>query len=307
MRAIAPGKVLLTGAYAVLEGAPAIVAAIDRYAVADSGRFAAAPSPEVRAWSGDAAAPEVDVRALHDATGRKLGLGSSAAALVAAVGARALSEGEDPRAPVVRTRIFRVARDAHARAQRGGSGVDVAASVYGGVLHYAMGVGGSEGVVRPLDVPDSLVIAVYDSGTSARTSEMLARVAELRARGGAERLFADLCAVAVDAAASLARGDVQKFVACARAFGGALEALGRAALSPIVPDRFEQLASLAASEGAAFVPSGAGGGDIGVWLGLTPPPAPFTVRAEALSMRRLALGIDRGGLRPESNIPRTHP
>ena len=31
----APGKVVLSGAYAVLEGAPALVAAVDRYVVAD--------------------------------------------------------------------------------------------------------------------------------------------------------------------------------------------------------------------------------------------------------------------------------
>jgi len=34
VRIIAPGKLVLTGAYAVLEGAPAIVVAVDRYAVA---------------------------------------------------------------------------------------------------------------------------------------------------------------------------------------------------------------------------------------------------------------------------------
>ena len=35
----APGKLVLTGAYAVLEGAPAIVVAVDRYAVADASRI----------------------------------------------------------------------------------------------------------------------------------------------------------------------------------------------------------------------------------------------------------------------------
>ena len=40
MRARAPGKLVLSGAYAVLEGAPALVAAVDRYALADSERSA---------------------------------------------------------------------------------------------------------------------------------------------------------------------------------------------------------------------------------------------------------------------------
>ena len=37
-RARAPGKVVLSGAYAVLSGAPAIVAAVSRYVTADSAR-----------------------------------------------------------------------------------------------------------------------------------------------------------------------------------------------------------------------------------------------------------------------------
>jgi phosphomevalonate kinase len=297
VRAIAPGKVLLTGAYAVLEGAPAIVAAVDRYAIADGARTAASPSPEVVAWLGDQPAPEVDVSALHDVSGRKLGLGSSAAALVASVGVRALARGDDLGSPAVKDRIFRVARDAHARAQAGGSGADVAASVYGGVIRYAIG---SNAGVLPLELPAGLFVAVYDSGTSVRTSDMLARVHALRAGGSSPRTFADLCEVATEAAGRVGHGDARGFVESACAFGRALAALGLAALAPIVPPRFAELASRAEREDAAFVPSGAGGGDVAVWLGLAPPSAAFASRADALAMRPLALGIDCGGLRPES-------
>ena len=44
----APGKVVLTGAYAVLHGAPALVAAVSRGAVANGAR-SAPPSREVEA------------------------------------------------------------------------------------------------------------------------------------------------------------------------------------------------------------------------------------------------------------------
>lgn len=301
MKAIAPGKVLLTGAYAVLDGAPAIVAAVDRYAIADGSRAASAPSPEVRAWSGDRPAPEVDVSALYDPSGRKLGLGSSAAALVAAVGARALTDGIDPRAPRERDRIFRVARDAHARAQRGGSGVDVAASVYGGVIEYEAGDERTPGVVRPRELPHPLSVVVYDSGTSARTSDMLERVGALRRRGEGDKVFARLRDVAFEAVAAVARRDGPGFVTAARAFGKALDDLGRAALAPIVPPSFAELAARASCEGAAFVPSGAGGGDVAVWIGLCPPSNDFAAHAARLSMHPLALAIDRGGLRPASS------
>src|SRR5579871_2078485 len=94
MRARAPGKLVLSGAYAVLEGAPCLVAAVDRYAVADAARPAPFVTDEVRA-AVDAgvldAAPWFDASALRDrapdGTSRKLGLGSSAAILVASMAA----------------------------------------------------------------------------------------------------------------------------------------------------------------------------------------------------------------------------
>src|SRR5271169_2224572 len=118
MRARAPGKLVLTGAYAVLDGAPAIVAAVDRYAVADASRVMGSPAPEVRAALREGEpVPEADARDLCDAAGRKLGLGSSAAVLVASLAARALTRGEDVADRSVRARLFADARTAHARAQ----------------------------------------------------------------------------------------------------------------------------------------------------------------------------------------------
>jgi phosphomevalonate kinase len=86
VRARAPGKVVISGAYAVLDGAPAIVSAVSRYAVADSARSAERETPEVRAALGDRPAPWFDAGELF-ARGEKLGLGASAAILVAALAA----------------------------------------------------------------------------------------------------------------------------------------------------------------------------------------------------------------------------
>jgi phosphomevalonate kinase len=78
MRAAAPGKLVVTGAYAVLEGAPAIVFAVDRLAIADTATTTDRPTAEVRAALGDRPAPSFDASALEN-QGTKLGLGSSAA------------------------------------------------------------------------------------------------------------------------------------------------------------------------------------------------------------------------------------
>jgi phosphomevalonate kinase len=288
MRVIAPGKLVLTGAYAVLEGAPAIVVAVDRYAAVDT------RTPGT-----------VDTRSLYDAAGQKLGLGSSAASMVASFGARALARGEDPRHAAVRTEIFRAVRAAHKREQGGGSGVDVAASVHGGALRYTIvrdPSGASkrptDATMRAVDLPAGLVLASYWSGTSARTSELLSRVDALRARGGASAVFTRLRAAAEDAADAVA--DAASFVRKASIFGRVLASLGEAADAPIVPPAFAELASLAEHEHAAFYPSGAGGGDVAVWLGIAPPSPAFTRRAEALALAPLALAVDHGGVRAES-------
>src|SRR4051794_13397449 len=97
MIATAPGKLILTGEYAVLDGAPAIVVAVDRRAVArrnaiprGSSPFLVAVAEEIAARRGASdpaarAALEVSVDSAafyHRAS--KLGLGSSAAVTVAA-------------------------------------------------------------------------------------------------------------------------------------------------------------------------------------------------------------------------------
>jgi phosphomevalonate kinase len=281
MRVIAPGKLVLTGAYAVLHGAPAIVAAVDRYAVADS------ESPSV-----------VDVHALHDEAGRKLGLGSSAATIVAALGSRAVARGQDPRQPPVRATIFRSAREAHAREQGGGSGVDIAASVFGGVLRYALTDKAPK--IKAVEPPADLVLEAFWSGTSARTSDLLARVERLRSRARDHSALAALHLCAERAAAAIERGDTRGFVEDASAYGRALAELGQAADAPIVPHAFAELGALAALGGAAFLPSGAGGGDMGVWLGTAPPPSEFTERARVLGARHLPVSLDRGGVRPQA-------
>jgi phosphomevalonate kinase len=291
MKVAAPGKLLLTGAYAVLEGAPALVIAVDRYALADTSREERA-SMEVREAIHRDYGPSVDVTALHDGAS-KLGLGSSAAALVATLGAIRAERGDDLASAAVRDELFAEASGAHERAQRGGSGVDVAASVYGGVLRYVR-----RGSVRPATLPEGVVWSVFWSGESARTSELRKRVDALRVKD--ERSWRSVMLPLTDASEGAARacddGSAEAFMSGARAFATALAALGHAADAPIVPARFAALAALAATDGATFFPSGAGGGDVAVHLGRSLPSEHFISEAARLAMQPLGLSADRVGL-----------
>jgi phosphomevalonate kinase len=152
MIATAPGKLILTGEYAVLEGAPALVVAVSRRVVATrrtaprgSSPFLIAVADEIAAKYGTdhpatRAAMEivVDSTAFYQGTA-KLGLGSSAAVTVAAT-ALALAADHESIPVIDKVEVLAIATAAHARAQgeRGarGSGADIAAAVFGGVLAF---------------------------------------------------------------------------------------------------------------------------------------------------------------------------
>ena len=138
MKASAPGKIVISGAYAVLEGAPAIASAVDRFVVADTAGVAARPTPEVLAALGGAPAPAFDASALFSGD-KKLGLGASAAILVASLAARAVAERGPLSDLELATAVFPNALRAHALAQGGGSGVDVAAAAFGGTIVFRRG------------------------------------------------------------------------------------------------------------------------------------------------------------------------
>jgi len=292
MRVFAPGKLVLTGAYAVLEGAPAIVMATSRGVMADSARSALTPSPEVRVALGDVVAPHVDASSLFVGA-RKLGLGASAAILVASLGARDLERGADLGDRRIRDALFSKARAAHAEAQGGGSGVDVAASVYGGVLRYTLSS------VTPLSLPSDLRVSVFACAASARTADLRGEVDRL-AKGNASAYRAcmgELVAIAHEAARAAGADDCETFVDAVRRTARWLGRLGAAAGVGIVPSGFDALEELALGEGGAFCVSGAGGGDVAYHLGGQAPSPRFLERAHALGLVPLDLSLDEKGVR----------
>jgi phosphomevalonate kinase len=300
MMARAPGKVVLSGAYAVLDGAPALVAAVDRYVVADSRRQADLITPEMREAlqsRGGTRAPWFDARALRDdATHRKLGLGSSAAILVASLAA--LELGAEPLLDdaVLARRVFDAALCAHRIAQGGGSGIDVAASAFGGILRFQLP---TEGGVLPttaqVELPKPLAIRVWASTSAASTSVMLAGVTALRKSRPTEYRGA------IDELTSSAEAAVQAKTAtayvsaCRRQLAGLVE-LGRLSQVPIVTPEVAELDRAAQAAGAAVLPSGAGGGDVVLIVGEEPPHADLEGCARRLGLVPLSLALGARGV-----------
>lgn len=294
MRAKAPGKVVLSGAYAVLEGAPAIVSAVSRYVTSDSSRAAERVTPEVRAALPSGPVPAFDASELrHD--GQKLGLGSSAAILVASLAAVQGEGFADEGA--LRSAIEATALRAHRAAQGGGSGIDVVASTRGGT---SIAVRREPDVldVRAVELPGELSVEAWASGVAASTPELLravARFREQRARDYAE-LMSALAAAAERAAAACERADAAALIDELSLQRELLLRLGSAAGVPIVTPEVRQLAEWARPRGAAVLPAGAGGGDIVLFVSLGPSPPPFRALARALGHRHIPLELHARGV-----------
>jgi phosphomevalonate kinase len=313
----APGKVVLAGAYAVLEGAPAWVAAVDRYVVADSSRSASFVTPEVRQALGDSAeqaAPWFDASELRDSGGggdagsdRKLGLGSSAAILVASLAA--LESASPPHDLELANRVFGRALVAHRAAQGGGSGIDVAASAFGGVLRFQRAAADELPEIAARTLPDGLRIDVWSSPVSASTSSMVARVSALwRAGNLACRSIIKSLRIASEACDRASNADAWLSV-CREQLTG-LTALGELAGIPIVTADVAAFQAAVRERGAVVLPSGAGGGD--VFLVLTsraddPDLGAITAAGQQLGLTPLHLVLGARGVHAVTTVPSCAP
>jgi len=285
--ATAPGKVVLCGEYAVLNSAPAVCMATDRRArvtvtnfrgdwhrvrapgySAVEGRFVddgdtvswLQGADEFRivdavwravGWHGKGhLSMDLDTRAfVDDVSGEKTGLGSSAALSVALVAA--LSESSD---------VLDSAMRAHSEFQHGlGSGADIATSVTGGLIEYRM----DDTMVLPLRWPEGLSYRLIWTGQPADTRTKLARLEQAGRRTSADALMsaAERMATAWRSSRTVMR-EYPRYIDALREFSVDHD-LG------IFDAGHDQLATAAAAAGLVYKPCGAGGGDVGILLGLS--------------------------------------
>jgi phosphomevalonate kinase len=310
MIATAPGKLILTGEYAVLDGAPSIVIAVDRRAVArhsgaplGSSPFLASVADEIAARRGvkdraTRAALEisVDSAAFYEKL-VKLGLGSSAAVTVAAT-ALALDSTD-------RDEVLAVALAAHARAQgsRGarGSGADIAASVHGGTIVFTR-AGEAAPRIERRRWPSSVAIVPFFTGVPADTAQLVTRVDAAR-QANRTAVDAALTAVADASRAACAAMTAPPDLAVVALIGAiALAALAtdRLALATgisLVPDCVTAARATLARLGGTAKTTGAGGGDVGI--AVVPAAADATAVARLLieaGCQPLRISLDEAGV-----------
>lgn len=192
----------------------------------------------------------------------KLGLGSSAALTVALTAALLAHAAGSRPAPA---EIFAAALAAHRHFQDGGgSGVDVAVAVHGGVTMLTPAAPAPE--VRSVAWPAGLAWLAAWSGRSASTTALLARFNAFRESdptrfGRQMTLLADLARAT---AVAWAAGEVPRILRCLADYDDALRAFDDGARIGIYTPEHERLARSAESAGAVYKISGAGGGDFGI-------------------------------------------
>ncbi|MEZ5566726.1 MAG: hypothetical protein R3F24_14985 [Gammaproteobacteria bacterium] len=342
IEAQAPGKLVIVGEYAVLEGAPGLAVAVDvraeaRIATLTGNRNSNAGYPlngnqlvipdigksygfrwvpeSGPHWEGSsprafglpltacteilyarglfprpselpACRIELKSEAFHQTTADgqrvKLGLGSSAAIVVALTGVLLRFVGGPP---LPRQDLIDICCQVHRRLQGGaGSGIDIATSLTGGAvaIEFSRPPGRASGPTpgqvaklfvrmpqaHPVSWPRQLRLVAAWSGESASTPAMLRRLQSFREQAPAafDGHMGSLNANASQAIAAWTSDDVAGLLTAIAGYESGLRRLDEAARIGIFSAAHERLRAIAVQHGAVYKPSGAGGGDFGIAL-----------------------------------------
>ncbi|OQY26381.1 MAG: hypothetical protein B6244_13775 [Candidatus Cloacimonetes bacterium 4572_55] len=317
----APGKVIIIGEYAVLEKAPSLVMAVDRFAFVtleptekfsvsaplinvESAGFHIGKSHNIIFDSDVDHVARVRLKffiSVFETTLRyvrkkqkhlapfriqsntdgffdsevseKLGLGSSAALTAAICAAILTAAGLDIASG--KMNIYRLCQEAHHQAQgRVGSGIDIAASVFGGILYHRMNrmpVRVTNWLSRPYQESQKnqkkrLYWLPIWSGKPMSTRRMLHNLNKFRDSSADEyqRRMRELTRLSEKGCSDFNLQRVTHFLSVAEEYHYAMSRLGKSSRTPIISRPHALLAKIVKQSGGVYKPSGAGGGDLGL-------------------------------------------
>lgn len=298
----AAGKVILLGEHAVVYGAPALAAALDRGAVAraeraEQSRIVLGASAPVEGEDGEVGRAFAALRASLGAPEQVVtaelelpagcGLGASAALGVAIARAVLLSSEPDTElgADGARTRVLEAAAAWEGVFHGRASGVDAAAAASRGCIRFSR----SEGA-EPVRAARPLPVVVAVAGPPASTREMVEGVARLRARRPemVDKTVSAIGALVQNARLCIEAGDLPGL--------GKLMDLNQMLLSGLMvsTEGIERACDAARRAGALGAKlTGAGGGGCVVALAdLDPAPLLAAFRSEGLECFSATIGAE---------------
>ncbi len=321
----APGKLMVSGEWAVLEGSKCVVAAVNRRVhsivdVCDNDISITLDDFCIKnagfSWDGKNIVPkqqadaeklkftkvsiEVSLRFLQEkgfdfkpfairtygeetmVNGKKVGFGSSAAAVVAIIASILNFYGHSPG----KEEIYKLATIAHYFAQgKVGSAFDVAASTYGGIIVYrrfdaawlTKKIEGREKIadivkekwlgffVEHMKIPENLFMAIAWTGESASTSAAIRQMDSFKksSPGRYKELYDSIGNVVKTLIDALKSEDEEKVIVSIKNNRELLSQLTKESGVNIETPELKLLSDIAEKYGAAGKLSGAGGGDCG--------------------------------------------
>lgn len=334
--ASAPGKLVLLGEYAVLEGAPALVLAVDRRAkvtlatISGDNWEIVSPTLGLEAslhigsgaveWCNTPASELAWLKLLFEqlpfVSGLapcRLELDSDPFYLQHADARTKLGLGSSAALTVALLgALHALARQplpsldacigVHRAIQRGrGSGIDIAASLVGGLSRFEL-VGDAPKCTSMQQIAGLHGCCVF-SGRSASTGALLGAIAGWREREPAEyaRHLHELATISSRGVDAVANSDAAIFLSSLHDYAQALGRLGEASETDIASREHRTIGALAEECGAVYKSCGAGSGDVGITYAVDDIRlGKFATRAAQAGFHVIGLDADPRGL--ETNV-----
>ena len=315
-----PGKLIILGEYAVLEGANAIVMAVDRYAIVtvefsdqnDTCQLTSSldlnplrfnidkmgkiipdshiPQTMISKMNFSLTAIEricdqmlqsgfqntsfdlhIDTSQFYMNTQeKKLGLGSSAAMTVAIIAALARSSGLERQLFSTPFEFFKFAFRTHSLAQNNqGSGIDIAASVFGGIVFYNMlnqeKVRETGFEVQQNIIPGLYLLPIW-TGISTSTQKLLVLLREYASENSVKykKVMKKLTHLSNAGVQEYRLINLHSFLDIIQEYYQVLKDFSLMSGIPVISDIHGHIAKIVYAGGGFYKPSGAGGGDFGI-------------------------------------------